>query len=109
MMSDVIKVQQYKIIVSNRAKEEMGSHIAFLANINTNAAKNLKGELIKSIRLLATMPTRYGFINDEYITPNKYHKMLVSSRYLLIYQIKDDTVYVEFIVDCRQDYQWLLH
>ena len=42
MMSDVIKVQQYKIIVSNRAKEEMGSHIAFLANINMNAAKKLK-------------------------------------------------------------------
>ena len=55
------------------------------------------------------MPTRYGFINDEYITPNKYHKILVSSRYLLIYQIKDDMVYVELIVDCRQDYQWLLH
>lgn len=109
MMSDVIKVQQYKIIVSNRAKEEMGSHIAFLANINMNAAKKLKEELIKSIRSLTTMPTRYGFINDEYITPNKYHKMLVSSRYLLIYQIKDDTVYVEFIVDCRQNYQWLLH
>lgn len=109
MMLDVVKVQQYKIIVSNRAKEEMGSHIAFLANINTNAAKKLKGELIKSTRLLATMPTKYGFINDEYITPNKYHKMLVSSRYLLIYQIKDDIVYVEFIVDCKQDYQWLLH
>ena len=108
-MSDVMIVHQYKIIVSNRAKEEMGNHIAFLANASKNAAKKLKEELIKSIRSLATMPARYGFINDEYITPNKYHKMLVSSRYLLIYQIKDDTVYVEFIVDCRQDYQWLLH
>lgn len=102
-------VQQYKIIVSNRAKEEMGNHIAFLANISKNAAKKLKEELMKSIRSLVTMPTRYGFINDEYITPNKYHKMIVSSRYLLIYQIKDNTVYVEFIVDCRQDYQWLLY
>lgn len=102
-------VQQYKIIVSNRAKEEMGNHIAFLANISKNTAKKLKEELMKSIRSLVTMPTRYGFINDEYITPNKYHKMIVSSRYLLIYQIKNSTVYVEFIVDCRQDYQWLLY
>ena len=108
-MSGVMIVQQYKIIVSNRAKEEMGSHVAFSANTSKNAAKKLKEELIKSIRSLTTMPTRYGVINDEYITPNKYHKMLVSSRYLLIYQIKDDTVYVEFIVDCRQDYQWLLY
>ena len=87
----------------------MGSHIAFLANISKNAAKKLKEELMKSIRSLVTMPARYGFINDEYITPNKYHKIIVSSRYLLIYQIKDNTVYVEFIVDCRQDYQWLLY
>ena len=108
-MSGVMIVQQYKIIVSNRAKEEMGSHVAFLANTSKNAAKKLKEELMKSIRSLAPMPTRYGFINYEYITPNKYHKMLVLSRYLLIYQIKDNTVYVEFIVDCRQYYQWLLH
>ena len=108
-MSYVMTVQQYKIIVSNRAKEEMGNHIAFLANISKNTAKKLKEELMKSIRSLVTMPTRYGFINDEYITPNKYHKMIVSSRYLLIYQIKNSTVYVEFIVDCRQDYQWLLY
>ena len=60
MMLDVVKVQQYKIIVSNRAKEEMGSHIAFLANINMNAAKKLKEELIKSIRSLTTMPIRFS-------------------------------------------------
>lgn len=102
-------MQQYKIIVSNRAKEEMGNHVAFLANTSTSAAKKLKEELIKSIKSLAIMPTRYGFINDEYITQNKYHKMLVATRYLIIYQIKDDIVYVDYIIDCRQDYQWLLH
>ncbi len=30
--------------------------------------------------------------------------MFVEKRYLVLYQIKDQTVYVEYIVDCRQDY-----
>ncbi|MCG2788520.1 MAG: type II toxin-antitoxin system RelE/ParE family toxin, partial [Actinomycetia bacterium] len=35
-------------------------------------------------------------------------KMLICKRYLLIYQIKGNIVYVDYIVDCRQDYEWLL-
>ena len=27
----------------------------------------------------------------------------------VLYQIQDDTVYVEYIVDCRKDYNWLIH
>jgi hypothetical protein len=38
---------------------------------------------------------------------NKYRKLLVDRRYLLIYQIKDDTVRIDYMVDCRQDYVWL--
>lgn len=30
-------------------------------------------------------------------------------RYLLIFQIQEDIVYVDYVVDCRQDYAWLLH
>ena len=26
----------------------------------------------------------------------------------MIYQVKDDKVYIEYVVDGRQDYQWLL-
>jgi hypothetical protein len=39
---------------------------------------------------------------------HKYRKLLFEKRYLLIYQIKGNTVYVDAMVDCRQDYGWLL-
>lgn len=29
--------------------------------------------------------------------------------YSMIFQIIDTTVYIDYIVDCRQDYTWLLH
>jgi len=32
----------------------------------------------------------------------------MSKHYMLIYQVKSDVVYVDCVVDCRQDYRWLL-
>lgn len=99
---------KYKVIISDRAKEMLSMHIRFLAQINKTPATKLKSRLVEEIRSLQDMPQRYPFFNENYIPANKYHKLYVESWYLVLYQIKDDTVYVDWIVDCRQDYQWLL-
>lgn len=102
------KIQQYDVIVSDRAKQMLGIHVRFLANINAAAARKIKSELLKALRSLATMPSRFPFLDAEHIPPNKYHKLFVEKWYLILYQIKDQTVYVDYIVDCRQDYGWLI-
>ena len=99
---------KYKVIISDRAKEMLGMHIRFLAQVNKTAATKLKSRLVEEIRSLQDMPQRYPFFNENYIPANKYHKLYVENSYLVLYQVKDDTVYVDWIVDCRQDYQWLL-
>jgi hypothetical protein len=35
-------------------------------------------------------------------------EIFIEKWYLILYQIKDQTVYVDYIVDCRQDYGWLV-
>ena len=45
---------------------------------------------------------------DQSITAEKYRKLLLGKRYLLIYQIKETTVYLDAVADTRQDYGWLL-
>ena len=99
---------KYHVIISARAKEMLGMHLRFLAQVNKAAAVKLKTRIIEEIRALETMPQRYPFFNENYIPANKYHKLYIENWYLVLYQIKDDTVYVDWIVDCRQDYQWLL-
>lgn len=99
---------KYKVIISDRAKEMLGMHIRFLAQANKPAAVKLKNRLVEEIRSLQDMPQRYPFFNENYIPANKYHKLYAENWYLVLYQVKDDTVYVDWIVDCRQDYQWLL-
>ena len=99
---------RYKVIISDKAREMLGMHIRFLAQVNKKAATELKNRLVDEIRSLEEMPQRYPFFNEIYMPANKYHKMYVKNCYLVLYQIKDDTVFVDWIVDCRQDYQWLL-
>lgn len=100
--------KRYKVIVSDRAKRMLGTHIRFMAQVNKQAAVEKKKEIMTALRSLSQMPQRYPFFEELYITPNKYHKMFIEKWYLVLYQIQDDTVYVEYIFDCRKDYSWLV-
>ena len=101
--------KKYKVIVSDRAKRMLGAHIRFMAQVNKDAVSTKKKEIITAIRALNQMPQRFPFFEEAYIPSNKYHKMFIEKWYLIFYQIQDDTVYVEYIVDCRKDYNWLIH
>lgn len=99
---------KYKVIVSDRAKRMLGAHIRFMAQVDKKAAEAKKEEIMAALRSLSQMPQRFPFFEESYITPNKYHKMFLEKWYLVLYQIQDNTVYVEYILECRKDYNWLI-
>ncbi len=101
--------KKYKVIISDKAKKMLGIHIRFMAQINKQAAMKKKKELIDAMRSLSKMPQRFPFFEEMYITPNKYHKMFVENWYIILYQIQDEIVYIDYILDCRKDYDWLIH
>ena len=100
--------KKYKVIVSDRTKRMLGTHIRFMAQVNKDAAKTKKQELMEAMRSLERMPQRFPFFNETCIPANKYHKMYVENWYLVLYQIQDDTVYVVHILDCRRDHSLLI-
>ena len=97
-----------KVIVSDRAKRMLGTHIRFMAQVDKETAATKKKEIMAAMRSLSRIPQRFPYFEELYITPNKYHRMFIEKRYIILYQIKDDTVYVEYILDCRRDYSWLI-
>ena len=99
---------KYHVIVSEAAAREFASHVSFLANVSRDAARETKDRLVEALASLTEMPGRFPYLNEDLIPKNKYHKMYVPDRYLVLYQIRDNTVYVDDILDCRQDYGWLL-
>ena len=99
---------KYRVIISSKARQQIGQHVRFLANVNRNSAAELKTRFVNEIKSLETMPGRYPFFENDYIPAHKYHKLYVNNFFLVLYQIKDDKVYVDYVVDCREDYNWLL-
>ncbi len=98
----------HKVIVSDTAGQLLLRHMRFLAGQSADAARQATEALLRAIQSLDTMPERYPFISDKFLPPNKYRKMFVVKHYLLLYQIREDTVFVEYVIDCRQGYHWLL-
>ena len=84
------------------------NHIRFLASININAAKKYKYTIFRAIKKLKYMPEKYPYIENEILPKKKYHKLIVNKRYLIIYQINFYIVYIDYILDCREAYNYLL-
>lgn len=99
---------RYHVIVSERATQMLVSHAAFLAQVSPEAAERLTEEFEKIANSLETMPQRCPWLMGEYIPRNVYRFILFEKRYMIIFQIVDDIVYVDYVVDCRQDYGWLI-
>lgn len=100
--------KKYKVIISDKAQSMLGVHIRFLANVDKKAAITKKKEIISALRSLADMPHRFPFFEENHIPSNKYHKMYIEKWYIALYQIKDDIVYVDYILDVRKEYNFLL-
>ncbi len=98
----------YRVIVSDRAVDMLMQHVRFMAQVSLQAANRLRVEIIEASKSLEHLPERDPWLSSPYLPANKYRKTIIGKRYLLIYRIKDDTVFVDYVLDCRQDYKWLL-
>ena len=100
--------KKYRVVVSARAAQMLVCHASFLAQASTAAAQRLTAEFEKAANSLEFMPQRCPWLTGDYIPRNTYRFILFEKRYMLIFQIMESTVYADYVVDCRQDYDWLL-
>jgi hypothetical protein len=99
---------QYRVIVSDEAAQMLVSHARFRAKVSEKAANELILEFSEKAKTLESFPERNPWIVDPSLPDRKYRKLLLGKWLLIIYQIRAGTVYVDYVVDCRQDYSWLL-
>jgi plasmid stabilization system protein ParE len=99
-------MRKYRVAISGEARRMLTEHVFFLARINPEAAKRLQEKIMAAIRSLETLPERYPYLDpDDRRSP--YRKMVVPENHLVIYTVEGDTVFVEYVIDGRQDYGWL--
>ena len=97
---------KFQVIVSKRAAQQLVEHAVFMARLEERLARQLAADFWKAADSLQRFPYRNP-ISSVFVT-EKYRKMVFGKLYLLIYQIKGERVFVEYVIDGRQDYQWLI-
>ena len=99
---------KYEVILSDAAFAMPDAHAHFLAKVNKNAATELMSKILDDVSSLSNNPQRFPAYENEFIPDNRYRRMLSAKQYLVIYEIEGASVFVDYIVDCRQDYDWLI-
>lgn len=99
---------KYHVVISEESARMLISHSRLLAQKSETAAMRLISEFEHKAKSLELFPERNPLLAYTVLPPGKYRKLLFADRYLLIYQIKDNIVYIDAVVDCRQDYIWLI-
>ena len=100
--------ETHKIVISDAALMMLDTHVDFLAKVNKNAALKTMKIILNDAASLSENPQRYPAYENPFISENNYRKMLSAKRYLVFYEISKNTVFIDYIVDCRQDYTWLI-
>ena len=95
---------KYKVITSQTAYFQISECISFLDNVSPDAALRLYNEIMNSLRSLEEMPDRCPVV-EEFKTPlGDIHRMVIANgKFIILYRIDDDTVYVNYVVDTRKD------
>ncbi|MDR2600356.1 MAG: type II toxin-antitoxin system RelE/ParE family toxin [Oscillospiraceae bacterium] len=93
---------EYQVLIDPATNDRMYEHFEFLARVSETAANNLLDVLLSDINSLNTLPYRNPIYNRPYLPPGKYRYLMSGNRYRIVYQIYDNTVFVDDIQDCRQ-------
>ena len=102
------EAKNYTVVISDEAARMLVSHARFLAQVSEEAALRFIGEFNQKVKSLEKFQERNPELFDPMIPKGKYRKLLTAKRYILVYQVKGSAVLVDAVVDCRQDYGWLL-
>ena len=98
--------KKHNVILADRADSMLIMHTKFLAQVSPNAAHRLLSEF-KSVRQkLIEDPLQFPFA-DEFDVPGiaykTYRKCLFYGRYKAVIIIEDNDVYIDAVIDCRQE------
>jgi len=101
-------MEQYEVVISSTAQEDLLNHIGFVKNVSLEAAKQLSEDLFNFIESLQTFPERNPLFEMPLGSNSEMRKGIVDKRYIVIYEI-DKQIVVHRILDSRKGFEQLLN
>ena len=96
---------EYRVVVSERADRMLVQHARFLARVSEKAALRMTDEFEEVLSALESNPYQFPAETDYNLPAGRYHKALFAKRYKALFSIDRNTVYLDMVLDCRQDTQ----
>lgn len=96
--------KRYKVVVSKEADSMLLRHTAFLANVSIPASRSFLSAFREAKSMLSQFPLSGAYENHPSLPPETYRKYLFYGRYKILYEVVQETVYVDAVLDCRQDF-----
>lgn len=97
-------MNEYKIIITQRAFSDINECVLFVNNVSKEAAKELYNEIIASINSLKTFPNAYPNIEGLNIGGINIKRMPIHhGRYLILYKVESNLITIYDVVDSRKD------
>jgi plasmid stabilization system protein ParE len=96
-----------KIVWLQNASRSLDDSFEFLEALNPRAAAKVYNDILDELERLARMPMMAPIeqmLDDE---PLAFRSLIARKRYKIIYFVKDETLFVADIWDCRQNPQTL--
>ena len=94
----------YKVVISEDAKSSILDSMRFLANVNKNTAKKELESIFEQIATLEQFPLRHQTVENLVIFGKQVYKFVLSNgRYIILYTIKQSTVFIDKFLDSRKE------
>jgi len=79
------------------------NHVRFVAQVDARAARNTKERLMRAIDSLKERPESHPYWEWDGFPQKKYRKLVVPKWYVILCTVVNDTVHIDYVLDCRQD------
>ena len=89
-----------KIFISNKARDDLYLISIYKRRYSISNSQQFLEDFNSAIQSLYLFPYMYPKISKN----NSYRKILFSKNYLIIYFIDNNVIYIDSIVNCRQNY-----
>lgn len=96
-------MKKFKVILARRVDGMLLKHVEFLARVSIPAAKKFRNEFGHLLQRLGENPMQFPLEEEVRLPEGAYRSALFAKRYKAIFLVEGETVYLDAVLDCRQD------
>lgn len=95
--------KKFKVILARRADGMLLKHLELLRRMGFAALKKFRDEFEYLLRCLGENPMQFSLEEELHLPEGAYRSALFANRYKAIFLVEGDSVYLDAILDCRQN------